>query len=193
MNYKAFFTKFKVDLGVGVKFATMNLADGTAIEAESFAAGEAVFIVAEDGNIPLPVGNYELEDGQVLMVEEEGVIASIGAAAEPEEEMSQEEKPEFVTKSEFEDFQNAVLAALEAVKPAEMEAEQAEEKVEVEASKEEETEEKVELSADEMPAAKPITQNPEKASEKRFNFKLAPNRVQNTQDRVRAYINNAKK
>ena len=74
-------------LGMEVKLAQMKLMDGvTVIEAETFEPEMAVFIVNEDERVPMPVGEYMLEDGNVLKVEVEGVIASI--------EMPEEEAPE---------------------------------------------------------------------------------------------------
>jgi len=74
-------------LGMEVKLAQMKLMDGvTVIEAEAFEPEMAVFIVNEDERVPMPVGEYMLEDGNVLKVEVEGVIASI--------EMPEEEAPE---------------------------------------------------------------------------------------------------
>ena len=74
-------------LGMEVKLAQMKLMDGvTVIEAEAFEPEMAVFIVNEDEKVPMPVGEYLLEDGNVLKVEVEGVIASI--------EMPEEEAPE---------------------------------------------------------------------------------------------------
>lgn len=179
MNYKSFLTKLKVSLGVEVKFEQMNLADGTAIEAESFEAGEAVFIVNEDGNIPLPVGSYDLEDGRQLLVEEEGLIAAVGAAeSEAEEEMEKDASPEYVTKADFDAFVQSVTEMLsKQAKPEaeEMSGEQTEEtKVEVEASKQVEAktekeasnEVTIEMSADDMPAAAPVKVNPERQAEK---------------------------
>ena len=74
-------------LGMEVKLAQMKLMDGvTVIEAEAFEPEMAVFIVNEDEKVPMPVGEYMLEDGNVLKVEVEGIIASI--------EMPEEEAPE---------------------------------------------------------------------------------------------------
>jgi hypothetical protein len=74
-------------LGIEVKLAQMKLQDGvTVIEAEAFEPEMAVFIVNEDEKVPMPVGEYLLEDGNVLKVEVEGIIASI--------EMPEEEAPE---------------------------------------------------------------------------------------------------
>ena len=74
-------------LGMEVKLAQMKLQDGvTVIEAEAFEPEMAVFIVNEEEKVPMPVGEYMLEDGNVLKVEVEGIIASI--------EMPEEEAPE---------------------------------------------------------------------------------------------------
>lgn len=73
-----------------IKLATETLNEGEAtIEAEVFAEGEGVMIVNGDERIPLPVGEYKLDNGMILVVEEEGVIASIGEAA-PEGEEEEE-------------------------------------------------------------------------------------------------------
>ncbi len=62
-----------------VKLEQMKLMDGvTVLEADSFEAGNEVFIVTEDEQkIPLPVGEYEFEDGRLLIVIEEGVISEV--------------------------------------------------------------------------------------------------------------------
>ena len=72
---------------VEVAMATMMLKDGvTILEAESFEAGQAVFIVAENGDkVAAPIGEHELEDGRVLVITEEGKIAEIKDAMVEEE------------------------------------------------------------------------------------------------------------
>jgi hypothetical protein len=64
---------------VEVAMATMMLKDGvTILEADSFEPGQAVFIVAENGDkVAAPIGEHELEDGRVLVITEEGKIAEI--------------------------------------------------------------------------------------------------------------------
>ena len=74
-------------LGMEVKLAQMKLMDGvTVLEAEAFEPEMAIFIVNGEDKVPMPVGEYLLEDGNVLKVEVEGIIASI--------EMPEEEAPE---------------------------------------------------------------------------------------------------
>ena len=85
-------------LGMEVKLAQMKLMDGvTVLEAEAFEPEMAVFIVNEDERVPMPVGEYMLEDGNVLKVEVEGVIASIEM---PEEEAPEVEEVETTKKEE---------------------------------------------------------------------------------------------
>ena len=56
------------------KLAQMTLENGTIIEAEVFEPEAEVFIVTEEDRIALPVGEYALEDGMILVVENEGII-----------------------------------------------------------------------------------------------------------------------
>lgn len=79
MNTNQILNKVRVLLGMEVKLETMKLDDNiTVIEAESFEAGNEVVVVTEDEQkIPLPVGSYNLEDGRVLVVAEEGLIAEV--------------------------------------------------------------------------------------------------------------------
>ena len=66
---------------VKIEMAQMKLVDGvTILEAESFEPGQAVFIVAENGDmIPAPIGEHELEDNTILVIVEEGIISEIKA------------------------------------------------------------------------------------------------------------------
>jgi len=80
--------EIKTLLGMEVKLSQMKLENGTVIEAEAFEPEMAVFIVNEEDRIAMPVGEYLLEDGMLLKVEVEGVIASIEM---PEEVMPEAE------------------------------------------------------------------------------------------------------
>jgi hypothetical protein len=88
---------------VEVQLAQMKLSDGvTVLEAASFEAGQEVNIVAEDGTTtPAPVGEHELEDGNVLIITEAGFIAEIKVKEmEAEEvEMSNDAKFEALIKT----------------------------------------------------------------------------------------------
>ena len=79
--------KIKTLLGMEVKLEMMKLADGvTVLEADAFEMDNEVFVVTEDEQkIPLPVGEYELESGMILIVEVEGIIKEIKEVTEEEE------------------------------------------------------------------------------------------------------------
>lgn len=86
--------KIKAILGMEVKLEQWKLINGTIIEAEVFEADQEVFIITEEARIALPVGEYKIEGGKLLVVREEGIIAEIkeGEAA-PEAAAVAEEKP----------------------------------------------------------------------------------------------------
>ena len=86
--------QIKTLLGMEVKLETMKLMDGiTIFEADAFETDKEVFIVTEDEQkIPVPIGEYELEDGRILVVEVEGIILEIKEVA-TEEEVVEEEAP----------------------------------------------------------------------------------------------------
>jgi hypothetical protein len=83
-------SKIRALLGMEVKLAQAKLADGTTIEAEQFMPEFSVGVVTEDGIVPMPVGEYEMEDGKILSIAQEGIIAEIKEAAAPAEEVVEE-------------------------------------------------------------------------------------------------------
>jgi len=98
MNAESILDRIMVKLGinepVAVELEQVKTEDGQAIfEADTFAVGEAVFIVTEDGKIPAPAGEFALEDGNIVEVDENGVIVEI---AKKEAEVAEEEVVEEV-------------------------------------------------------------------------------------------------
>jgi len=176
-----------------VKLATATLENGTTIEAEAFTSGKEVFIVTEDEKVALPVGEYQLESGDVLLVKEEGVIDSIGAKAEEEkpseEDLTQEteleeekEEMKYATKEELSEVKKMIEEIKAMIdKKEEMSTDVVEEKVE-----EEKKEVKEELS--EIPKVK---HNPEKEVSKSLNL-YAQKRVLTTYDKVLSKISKIK-
>ena len=166
-----------------VKLESMKLDNGTVIEAEAFEPNQEVFIVTEDERIALPIGEYEMEDGRILVVAEEGVIAEIGEAKEeeapeesPAEEPAQEEEVEqaeeekeeemaYATKEELTAAMDELKGMIDEIKSmmSPKEEEMSEEVVE------EPKAEEVEMSTDE-PAAKPIKHNPETKTPQMHKF-----------------------
>jgi hypothetical protein len=90
----------KLFLKMDVKLEQTKLVDGvTIIEADMFEADSAVSIVNGEELIPLTVGEYELEDGRILVVVEEGVISEIKESIVEEEVV---EEVESVVEAEIE-------------------------------------------------------------------------------------------
>ncbi len=102
MNAKTVLNKIREALSMEVKLETMELADGTVIEADSFEAGAEVFILSGENKVALPIGEYKLMDGNVLIVVEEGIIAEMKPAEAPEEEATPEPEME-AAKPELEE------------------------------------------------------------------------------------------
>ena len=173
--------EIKTLLGMEVKLAQMKLIDGiTILEADAFEMDNAVFLVNGEDRIPVPVGEYELEDGMILVVAVEGVIAEIKEAVVVEEEAPEAEVEveveaqaetatpkrivESVSKemffSEIEKLRNEI-AELKSVKQ--------------------------ELSSDVV--VEPLRHSPEVKKEVKLN-KFSPNRQMTTQDRVMAKLFN---
>ena len=163
-----------------VELATAKLDNGTVLEAEAFEAGKEIFIVTEDDKVALPVGDYTMEDGKMLVVAEEGIIAEIKdldeeeAPAEKEVE-AEEEEMGYVTKEELAEAVSEIKAMIDDLKKEEM-SEEVVEEAEVELSEELPKEVKEELSE---PAAEPIAHNPEQKNNN-IGFKFAKNRKPST-------------
>lgn len=79
-------TEIKKLLGMQIQLEQMTLDNGTVIEAEVFEAGQAVFIVNGEDRVALPVGEYILDNGMILVVAVEGEIAEIKEATPTQEE-----------------------------------------------------------------------------------------------------------
>lgn len=175
-----------------VELAQMTLENGTILEAEEFAPEMEVFIVTEEDKIALPMGEYELEDGRILKVEEEGIIADImaqeseEAPAEEVEAAEEEEKEEmgYVKKEELAAAVEEIKAMIDELKAGMKEKEE----MAAEAAKVEE-QVREELSA--TPASAPLKHNPE-AEAKKEAFTIANKRAESTRDRVFAKLANLK-
>lgn len=173
--------KILVELTGKIKLEQQTLENGTILEADAFAAGNEIFIVSGEDRIALPVGEYALADGRVVVVTEEGVISEVksndtdtpeGQVVEAEEEEVVVEVPEEVAPAVTE----IIEAVVEVVAPLIEEV-----KTEMEKLRQEMGKYKEKMSA--QPAAKPIKRNPE-AQSKPQGFQIAANRQSNTLDRV---------
>ena len=69
---------------VVTEFAEGVLADGTIVKFDKLEAGGVISIVTDEGEVPAPVGEHELEDGTMIVIVEAGIIAEVKAMEEEE-------------------------------------------------------------------------------------------------------------
>ena len=217
MNTNTVLNKVRELLGMQIELEQRKLDDGvTIVEADAFEAEAEIFIVTEDEQkIALPVGEYKLEDGMVIVVSEEGIIAEVKEAEEAEEdkkeeeeevkeeagyeekeeEMAEEKKP--VKKTVESIVKETFFTEIEALKKenedlkAEIEL-LSKDKTEETTNEVENKEEVVELSDEKTEsveaATKPITHNPENVEEKEV-FKFSSKRKRSTMDSIFEKLN----
>jgi len=188
-----------VELSEEVKLEQMKLENGTVLEAEAFEKDNEVFIVTEDEKVPVPSGEYSLEDGKILVVEE-GIISDI---KEMEEEVEEEEATSDEEEMEQEELKEEVYASKDEVSELKAIIEDLKAKLEL---KDQETAEEIGLAMTTMlseqekveeavkeelskPAAEPIKHNPEGETKKQ-NYLYAQKRNLSTRDRVLQKIAN---
>ena len=189
----------KVFLGMEVKLEQMKLVDGvTMIQADMFEQGNAVSIVNEEELIPLPIGDYELEDGRMLMVVEEGIISEIKDKEEEVEEVEEVAPPAVEEmETEVKPSTQAVKKTIKSVIEEQHFSEIEELKKEIELLKTENTELKAVTVEEvvevvELEEVKPIVPNPESQAE-RVEFKYGRNGFQSMEDKIREKLNNLNK
>lgn len=184
----------KPEATIEVEMAQKKTADGTIVlDSETFAIGEPVFIVTEEGNIPVPMGQYVLEDGVTIETDEMGVIIEVSTEGEEEvveEEIAEvaaeevvEEKmetaPKKVVKSKTE-MEESYFSKIEARLSA-IESNNEALKAENIALSAENEELKKALASEPAPHAK---FNPESNPERVANFRIGAQRQETIADRV---------
>ena len=195
MNTNDMISKIKEVVGLSeeVKLEQQALENGTVIEADSFEAGSEVFIVTEDEKVALPIGEYELEDGRMLVVAEKGLIAEMKEAGEEEEEVeeveaeeAEEEEMAYATKEELQEVKDMIEEIKAMLEPKEeMSSDDLGNLLTEELSKHELNEVPQEVQEElNEPSAEPIMANPEADSTNKPSFKFAQNRKPSTFDRV---------
>ena len=195
--------KIRTLLDLDIKLEELKLENGTVLEAESFEKGNEVFIKAEDEKVAMPVGEYSLENGQVLLVEQEGIIADVKNSEEKPEEVAEDldkhkEKEKGYNMEEkvkeMDERISKIEMALQEMMPKEEEEVEAESEVEEQKplksrtvkeefskeNKEVEQKQEVELSE---PATQPIKHSPE-GGKKKAQHLYAQKRRMSIRDRV---------
>lgn len=86
MNHKRIFNGVKLLLGMEVKLESAKLADGTTvIEYDSLEPKSSISVINAEGQpVAMPVGEYQLEDGTIVVVVNEGEIDTIKPKEEKE-------------------------------------------------------------------------------------------------------------
>ena len=173
-------TNLEAEEATKVELAQAKLENGTVLEAEAFEAGNEIFIVTEDEKVAVPVGDYTMEDGKILVVAEEGIIGEIkeaGEEVEEEEVEAAEEEMSYATKEELAEVKSMIEEIKAMIKEKEEMAEQeVEEQLKEELSK---------------PAAAPLKHNPESETNKN-QVLFSQRRATSTRDRVFQKIANLK-
>ena len=156
-----------------LELAQLKLENGTVLEAEAFESGNEIFILTEDEKVAVPKGEYQMEDGRTLVVEQEGVIEEIKAEEEVEEEEKEEEEVEaqYVRKEEFESAIEEIKGMIKELKEVK-----------------EEMAEQVKEELSETPAVEPIAHNPE--AQEKFKVRFGNNRKETALDRVMKKLTN---
>ena len=197
--------QIKTLLNIEVKLEETKLENGTIVSAESFEKGKEIFIVTDDEKVAMPVGEYLLENGNLVVVEEEGKIADVREVSDEvpakeeesddkeitedlaEEEEKEEEKEEmgYATKEELAEVRNMIDEIKAMLEPKEEMSEESSEEV---------IEEKVEMSKEVQeqlsePASKPIKHNPEGESKQMKKVEFGKGRFTTTLDRVLNKLN----
>lgn len=181
MKSNEMLNQVKILLGIEVKLEQMKLENGTVLEADKFEAGNEIFIVTEDERVALPIGEYVLDNGTVVVIEEEGLIKEIKSeteeAPEVEVEAEEDEKEEmkYATKEELAEVKSMIEEIKAMLEP----------KNEEELSEELPKEVLAELS---KPAVEPINTSAEVVKQK-VQFNIASKRPLSTMDRVMSKIN----
>ena len=188
--------EIKTLLNIEVKLMEMKLENGTIVSAEAFEKDNEIFIVTDDEKVAMPVGEYILEDGKLLVVEEEGMIADmrevsdeVPAKEEETEDLEEEEKKEMEEEADVADWkgmEKRIQNLEDAIADLKKDKVEAEEEVEM---TEEVKEEIVEEVKEELSAVKPIKHNPEAKAPQKTQVQFGKGQFNTTLDRVLSKLN----
>ena len=174
--------EIKTLLNIEVKLEEQKLENGTVVSAEAFEKDNEIFIVTDDEKVAMPVGEYLLGDGRLVVVEAEGLIADVRevsdevpAKEEETEDLEEEVKEEmsYATKEELAEVKTMVEEIKAMLEPKEEMSEEV---------KEEEVKE-------ELSAVKPIKHNPEASTPQKKQVQFAKGQFNTTLDRVLSKLN----
>jgi hypothetical protein len=194
MKSSEMINNIKTLLNIEVKLEEMKLENGTVVEAESFEKGKELFIKTDDERVAMPVGEYLLEDGRLVVVEEEGIIADVREVSD-EVPAKEDEEGEEITSDLADEKEEMAYATKEELSSAVEEMKSMIEEIKAMVSpKEEMSDDDVELSKNikeelSAPAAEPIKHSPEAESAQVEQKVFAQSKVRTTLDRVLNKLN----
>ena len=193
--------EIKTLLNIEVKLEEQKLENGTVVSAEAFEKDNEIFIVTDDEKIAMPVGEYLLEDGRLVVVEAEGLIADVREVSDEvpakeeveETEDLEEEKKDVVDLELMEKRIQNLEDAIASLKKEDVEMGVENGGLKSRTVKEEFTEEAtqeiVEEVKEELSAVKPIKHNPEASTPQKKQVQFAKGQFNTTLDRVLSKLN----
>ena len=189
-------------LNIEVKLEEQKLENGTVVSAETFEKGSEIFIVTDDEKVAMPVGEYILEDGRLVVVSEEGIIADVREVSdevpaketkegeEITEDLAEEVIETEVPEEVVQEVEAIVEAVVEVIAPVIEEVKSEVEELKKEFGKMKKYEEEEEKKKEEMSAArKPIRHNPEAKTAQKKQVQFAKGQFTTTLDRVLNKLN----
>jgi len=199
MKANQMLNEIKTLLNIDVKLMEEKLENGTVVSAEAFEKDNEIFIVTDDEKIAMPVGEYLLEDGRLVVVEAEGLIADVREVSDEvpakeeveetedlEEEKKEEEKMADV--ADWEGMEKRIQNLEDAI--ASLKKEDVEMGVENGGLKSRTVKEEFsEEVKEELSAVKPIKHNPEASTPQKKQVQFAKGQFNTTLDRVLSKLN----
>ena len=211
MKSSEMLNKIKAILDIQVRLEDRKLENGTVITAEAFSQGKEVFIKSDDEKVKMPIGEYELESGEVLVVKEEGLIDELKEVEMKYDDREMDEHDDRKEEADVADWKGMekriqnledAIADLkkdkesnsEKVEEVDTEEQLKEEVKEVEVNAAEEVKEDVSKEVKEelsKPAADPIKHSPETGTgERPKGFTFSQNKQKSIKDRIFEKLNN---
>tara|TARA_Y100000114_G_scaffold82667_2_gene76325 strand:+ start:3697 stop:4332 length:636 start_codon:yes stop_codon:yes gene_type:complete len=211
MKSSEMLNKIRTILDIQVRLEDRKLENGTVITAEAFSQGKEVFIKSDDEKVKMPIGEYELESGEVLVVKEEGLIDELKEVEMKYDDREMDEHDDRKEEADVADWKGMekriqnledAIADLkkdkesnsEKVEEVDTEEQLKEEVKEVEVNAAEEVKEDVSKEVKEelsKPAADPIKHSPETGTgERPKGFTFSQSKQKSIKDRIFEKLNN---
>ena len=182
--------EIKTLLNIEVKLEEQKLENGTVVSAEAFEKDNEIFIVTDDQKIAMPVGEYLLEDGRLVVVEAEGLIADVRKVSDEVPAKEEEvEETEDLEEEKKEEEKMADVADWEGMEKRIQNLEDAIASLKGDKVEAEDKEEKMEDVKKELSAVKPIKHNPEASTPQKKQVQFAKGNFNTTLDRVLSKLN----